>query len=55
MVTGSTLTGVVLPFSLSGVSLWQAGASSLRVRLARGERDAVSLLRLTRTESPSSR
>ena len=40
---GLDLTGVVLPFSLSGVSLWQAGASSLRVRLARGEGDTVSL------------
>ncbi len=34
---GSDLGGVVLPFSLGGVSLWREGVSSLRVCLTRGE------------------
>ncbi len=35
--------GQALPFSMSGVSLWRDGLSSLRVRLTRGEGNTLSL------------
>ena len=40
---GPDLDGVMLPFSLGGVSLRREGVSSLRVRLARGEGDGMTV------------